>query len=212
MTDRTLLIVDDDPTARETLEALLLSEGYKMTFASSGREALEKLQQTSFDLILCDVMMPGMDGFDVCRRIKASDTLRRIPIILVTALDAQEEMVRGLDAGADEFLTKPVNKTTLRARVRVMLRIKTQFDELGARASGTPDLEALLRARVDRLSQEAELSPREREVLDLLLLGRSSDEIGTVLGITARTAKFHQANVLQKLGADSRMDLLRLFL
>ena len=127
-----VLIVDDTPSMRDALEALLFREGYHLAFAASGQEALDRLQELSPDVILLDVMMPGMDGLQVCERLKADERWRHIPTILVTTLDSQEDLVRGLDAGADEFLTKPVTGLELRARVRTMLRIKQQFDELQA--------------------------------------------------------------------------------
>ncbi|MCX7681493.1 MAG: response regulator [Anaerolineae bacterium] len=125
-----VLIVDDDAGARHTLEALLFPEGYELAFAADGAEALAFLESRLPDVLLLDVMMPGMDGLEVCRRIKGREEWRHIPIILVTALDTREDLVRGLDAGADEFISKPVNGYELRARVRAMLRIKQQFDAL----------------------------------------------------------------------------------
>jgi DNA-binding NarL/FixJ family response regulator len=172
-------------------------------------EAREHLVQAGADLVLCDAIMPGVDGFELCRAIKAHPEWRYTPFILITALDGQSDLLRGLDAGADEFLTKPVDKVVLRARVRVMLRIRAQYRE----ARRAPrDLDSMLRERREQLVAEAALSAREREVLDLLLLGRSHEEIGAALGIAIRTSKFHQGNILKKLGADSRVDLPRLFL
>lgn len=127
-----LLIVDDEPSARATLEALLFPEGYTLTFANDGREALTKLETCRPDTILLDVMMPGMDGFTVCERLKSNPDWQHIPVILITALDSKKDLVRGLEAGADEFLNKPVSRLELRARVRTMLRIKQQYDELKA--------------------------------------------------------------------------------
>jgi signal transduction histidine kinase len=128
----TILIVDDDPSARHMLQALLAREGYDLTLAASGPEALAHIDELAPDVILLDVMMPGMDGFQVCQRLKADKRWRHIPIILVTALASKEALIRGLDAGADEFLSKPVNDLVLRARVRSMLRIKKQYDGLEA--------------------------------------------------------------------------------
>jgi two-component system sensor histidine kinase/response regulator len=128
----TILIVDDEPSARDTLEALLFREGYELAFAASGPETLACLDELVPDVILLDVMMPGMDGFKVCQRLKTDKRWRHIPIILVTALDSKEDLALGLDAGADDFLSKPVNGLELRARVRSMLRIKEQHDELEA--------------------------------------------------------------------------------
>lgn len=125
-----ILIVDDEPITQETLEALLFTEGYDIASASSGAEAMKHLERFKADTILLDVLMPDMDGLELCRRIKAVEGLRHIPIILVTGLDSKEDLSQGLDAGADDFVNKPVNAIELRARVRSMLRIKRQFDEL----------------------------------------------------------------------------------
>jgi len=126
-----VLIVDDEPLARDTLEALLYREGYELLFAINGIDAIQRMKELAPDVILLDVMMPQMTGYEVCQYLKNSPEFRHIPIILVTALDGSDELVRGLDAGADEFLSKPVNSQELRARVRSMLRIKIQYDELG---------------------------------------------------------------------------------
>ncbi len=130
MSKARILIVDDEAVGRKTLQALLIGHGYDLAFAEDGPEALTKAAELVPDLILLDVMMPGMDGFEVCQRIKSDERWRHIPIILVTALDSKDDLVRGLDAGADDFLPKPVNALELRARVRSMLRIKKQHDEL----------------------------------------------------------------------------------
>jgi len=210
MTDpRNILVVDDQESARDTIQALLAHDGHLLTFASNGADALARMSAQNVDLVLCDVMMPKLDGFEVCRAIKADHEWRYTPVILVTALDGQDDLVRGLDAGADEFLSKPLDKVVLRARVRAMLRIRAQYREVRKRAT---DVDAMLRERRHAITTAAALSARECEVLDLLLLGRNHAEIGTALGITPRTAKFHQTNILEKLGADSRLDLLRIFL
>ena len=127
-----ILIVDDDPGGRDTLEAFLSGRGYGLDFTVDGAGCLARVEVQPPDLILLDVMMPGLDGFEVCRRLKSDDRWRHIPVILVTALDSKEDLARGLDAGADDFLHKPVNSLELRARVRSMLRIKSQFDALQA--------------------------------------------------------------------------------
>jgi class 3 adenylate cyclase/DNA-binding response OmpR family regulator len=128
--EATILIVDDTAAARETLEELLFAPDYRLAFASNGYEALVKATELVPDLILLDVMMPDLDGFEVCRRLKAEERYRHIPIILVTALDSKEELAHGLDAGADDFVSKPINKLELRARVRSMLRLKSHYDAL----------------------------------------------------------------------------------
>ncbi len=118
-----ILIVDDTETGREILEALLYSPAYQLVFAVNGFEALEKAAAVTPDLILLDVMMPGMDGFEVCRRLRADAHLAEIPIILVTALDDRNSRIRGIEAGADDFVTKPFDHAELRARVRTITRL-----------------------------------------------------------------------------------------
>ena len=206
-----ILIVDDDPSACHTLEALLSPCGFLCRSVDAGEAALQHLEAHPTDLVIADAMMPVLDGFELCRRIKAHPAWRYIPLVIVTALDDEASMVRGLEAGADEFLFKPINKAVLRTRVRVLLRIRQQYQELMQRSSPS-SIEGLVRRRADELSAELHLSAREREVLDLLLIGRTNEEIGIVLNISTRTAKFHLGNLLQKLGVDSRHELIRLFL
>jgi two-component system cell cycle response regulator len=119
----TILIVDDDPGARDTLEALLILEGYQLALACNGTEALAKAAQLTPSLILLDVMMPDMDGFEVCRRLRAIPLLAEVPIIMVTALDDHDSRLQGLEAGADDFISKPYNRSELRARVRTVIRL-----------------------------------------------------------------------------------------
>lgn len=135
-----ILIVDDEHAGREILADLLLPQGYTFAFASSGAEALAKVPECAPDVILLDIMMPEIDGFEVCERLKADEAWQHVPIFLVTALDSKEDVIRGLDAGADDFLSKPVNRFELRSRVRSMLRIKKQFDELQATMQLRADL------------------------------------------------------------------------
>lgn len=125
-----ILIVDDEPYARQTIEMLLLKESYELFFAEDAHEALAQLDDELPDVILSDVMMPNMDGFELCQRIKRNPKWTHVPIILVTALDSKQDLARGLEAGADDFLHKPINGLELRARVRSMLRIKLRHDEL----------------------------------------------------------------------------------
>lgn len=125
-----ICIVDDNQMAREVIADQLSVESYQVESVSSGIELLDKFDELNPDVILMDVMMPKMNGYDVCDQIKQNETWKHIPIILVTALNGREDMLQGLKAGADEFLTKPVNGAELRARVRTMLRIKNQFDAL----------------------------------------------------------------------------------
>ncbi len=126
----TLLIVDDEPLARETAQSLLWKEGYELQFAANGLEAIRAVRDHEVDVILSDVMMPDMNGFELCEHLKDHSRYKHIPIILITALDSRENLLHGFTAGADDFVSKPVRGTELRARVRSMMRIKHQYDEL----------------------------------------------------------------------------------
>jgi len=118
-----ILIVDDEPQIRELLEAILITEGYDLAFASNGRQALAKTEKWLPDLVLLDVMMPDMDGFEVCQQIRADSRLAETPIIMVTGLDDSTSRLAGIEAGANDFVTKPFNGAELRARVRTIVRL-----------------------------------------------------------------------------------------
>jgi len=126
----TILVVDDDPVQRALLEELLLPEGYRVATAADGEAALEVLLEWSPDVVLLDVQMPKLGGFEVCQRIKSNPETVFTPVVLVTGLRDVADRVQGLEAGADDFLTKPVDRTELLARVRSLARFKAQTDEL----------------------------------------------------------------------------------
>ncbi|HBE32230.1 MAG TPA: response regulator [Cyanobacteria bacterium UBA11368] len=127
-----ILIIDDEESIFEVIEGLLLREGYDLTYVSSGKEALNQIEEIQPDVILLDLMMPEMDGLETCQQIKANQRWCHIPIIMVTALSSKEDLARSLESGADDFLSKPINSIEMRARVRSMLRIKLQYDALAA--------------------------------------------------------------------------------
>jgi signal transduction histidine kinase/DNA-binding response OmpR family regulator len=127
-----ILVVDDESRNRELLKVMLAPEGHAITTAASGEEALAIVAQQPLDLILLDVMMPGMDGYEVALRIKSDATTKNIPVIMLTALDDRNARMRGLSAGADDFLTKPVERAELSVRVRNLLQIKANGDKLRA--------------------------------------------------------------------------------
>jgi two-component system, sensor histidine kinase and response regulator len=127
-----VLVIDDEPDNFDVIEALLPDRGYKLHYASNGTDAIASLEFLQPDVILLDVMMPGMDGMEVCKRIKTLPQWQPVPIIMVTALTAKEDLARCLKAGADDFISKPVNGLELRSRVHSMLRIKQQYDNLQA--------------------------------------------------------------------------------
>jgi signal transduction histidine kinase len=119
----TILIVDDNASARETLVAMLENQEYQIELAEDGFHALQILQRLQPDLILLDVMMPGMDGFEVCRRIRSAPQLAEVPIIILTALDDRASLLQGIESGADDFLIKPIDRYELTARVRTSTRL-----------------------------------------------------------------------------------------
>ncbi|MBI2883005.1 MAG: response regulator [Candidatus Methylomirabilis oxyfera] len=125
-----LLVVDDNAQNIELLTALMEAEGYEVVSAADGLEALAQVADSPPDLILLDVMMPKLDGYAVCRRLKEEVATRLVPIVLLTALGAEEARIRGIEAGADDFITKPFSRTELKARIRSLLRLKTFTDEL----------------------------------------------------------------------------------
>lgn len=129
-TNPVILVVDDQPMNSELLESYLVPEGYEIIKAEDGEAALKAIRENAVDLVLLDVMMPKMDGFEVCRRIKADERLRMIPIVMLTALTAKEDRIKGIDAGAEDFISKPIDKGEVLARVRMLLKMKTLNDRL----------------------------------------------------------------------------------
>ena len=135
-----VLVVDDILANVRLLEAKLTAEYFDVITAMNGVDALEAVQRARPDIVLLDVMMPGIDGIEVCRRIKSNPATHHIPVIMVTALDQPEDRVKGLEAGADDFLTKPVNDVALFCRVKSLARLKMLTDELAARLESVGDI------------------------------------------------------------------------
>jgi two-component system cell cycle response regulator len=135
-----ILVVDDVPANVKLLQARLLAEYFEVLTASGGPEALDICENGKVDVVLLDVMMPVMDGFEVCQRLKSDRATSHIPVVMVTALDQISDRIRGLEAGADDFLTKPVNDLQLLTRVRSLVRLKMLSDELRLRASTTRNI------------------------------------------------------------------------
>lgn len=129
-TNTTILVVDDEASARDIVRGFLMPEGYNFLFAANAIETFSLLKEVAPDVILLDVMLPDVDGFSVCSQIKADARWQHIPVILITALDGKKNLESGYEAGADDFLHKPINDYELRVRVRSMLRIKQQYDSL----------------------------------------------------------------------------------
>jgi signal transduction histidine kinase len=153
----TILIVDDDATARETLTAILEGEKYQLELATTGMQALQMLDKLQPDLILLDVMMPNMDGFEVCRRIRSNPKLAEIPIILLTALDDRSSLLRGIESGADDFISKPVDRHEIIARARTITRLNRYHTLMQQRENINEMAERLITAQEQerqRISRE----------------------------------------------------------
>ena len=161
-----ILIVDDNPLGREALGELLHQQGYTLAFAADGPEALKQAAALAPDLILLDVMMPGMDGFEVCRRLRADANLAEVPVVMVTALDDKAMRLRGLEAGADDFITKPYDRAELRARVKTTTRLnryRRLLNERAALQQAHTDLLASYNATIEGWVHALDLRDKETE-------------------------------------------------
>ena len=179
-----LLVVDDIPANVRVLADILTFSGYRVVTAGGGREGLAKIASDKPDLVLLDVMMPDLNGYEVCAAIRAQATSSMLPVVMVTALDAGEERVKGIEAGADDFLTKPVNRHELLARVKSLLRVKSYHDTIEAQRIELKHLNAGLEARVaEQVGQIERLARLKRfltpKVADLIVSGEIGDPLQT---------------------------------
>ena len=172
-----ILVVDDTPLNVKLLADLLRVKGFAVTSVASGQEALDRIATERPDLVLLDVMMPEMSGYEVCSRIRANADTARLPVVMVTSLDAVTERVKGIEAGADDFLSKPVNQPELLARVRSLLRIKELDDEL---ARLNRDLEQRVTEQVSQLDRLGRLKRFFSPALaEAILAGGADDPLKT---------------------------------
>ena len=179
-----ILIVDDTPANVHILQARLSANGYDIVTAADGEAALAAVRDTQPDLILLDVMMPKMDGFEVCRRLRADPSLPFIPVIMVTAKTDPKDVVAGLEAGGDEYVTKPVDQLALVARVKSMLRIKSLHDTVEALAAERAEWNKTLERRVeDQVGQLEQLGRLKRffspQLAELIVAGGADDPLKT---------------------------------
>jgi adenylate cyclase len=179
-----ILVVDDTPHNVKLLSDLLAAKGYAVVTAASGAEALEQVEKERPDLVLLDVVMPGMSGYEVCQKIRANAAGGILPVVMVTALDPGQERIRGLEAGADDFLTKPINQPELLARVRSLLRIKTLYDTVQTQAGQLAEWNRTLEQRVqEQVAQLERLSRLKRffspQLAELIVTGGADDPLKT---------------------------------
>ena len=179
-----ILIVDDNETNRCLLTARLGAEGYETTEAENGERALAVVREVAPDVILLDVMMPKIDGFEVCRRLKGDSTMGFVPIIMVTARTDSQDVVTGLNAGAEEYLTKPIDHAALVARVRSMLRIKELHDRVETQAAELASWNRTLEQRVvEQLAQIERVTRLKRflspQIAELILSSSPPDALAS---------------------------------
>ena len=179
-----ILVVDDTPQNVKLLTDLLTVKGYAVVTAASGPEALVRIEADRPDLVLLDVVMPGMSGYEVCQRIRADKANGIMPVVMVTALDPAAERIKGLDAGADDFLTKPINLPELLARVRSLLRIKQLYDTVETQSAQLAELNRTLEQRVtEQVGQLERLSKLKRffspQLAELIVTGGADDPLRT---------------------------------
>jgi adenylate cyclase len=179
-----ILVVDDTPRNVKLLADLLTVKGYAVVIAASGRAALSQVETEQPDLILLDVVMPEMSGYEVCRKLRENPATAMLPVVMVTALDPAEERVKGIDAGADDFLTKPINQAELLARVKSLLRIKELHDAVQSQAAELSEWNKRLEQRVQEQVQQLERLERLKrffspQLADLIVSGDAEDPLKT---------------------------------
>ena len=162
--DATILVVDDQPQNLRLLDAVLQPRGYRVVLAESGEEALEVLRREPADIVLLDILMPGMDGYEVCRRIRENEATAFVPVVMITASDTAQK-VRAIEAGADDFVTKPFDQGELLARVRSLVRIKNYHDTIDRQTRELAAWNHELSQRVDAQVSELERANRLRRFL-----------------------------------------------
>jgi DNA-binding response OmpR family regulator len=179
-----ILVVDDTPRNVKLLADLLSVKGYAVTTAVSGREALAKIDEELPDLVLLDVVMPEMSGYEVCRKIRDNAATKMLPVVMVTALDPSQERVKGIEAGADDFLTKPINQPELLARVQSLLRIKELHDMVQLQAAQLAEWNKTLELRVQTQVEQLERLERLKrffspQLAELIVAGGADDPLKT---------------------------------
>jgi len=193
-----ILIIEDDPAYRSMMETILLMEGFAVHSAANGQAGLDLLANKRPDLILCDIMMPGMDGHTVLETIRENNSLSEIPLIFVTALGERSDVRRGMSAGADDYLPKPFSAEELLAAVTGRLRRLEVFSQQSTTVLTDEEQEMLRR-----------ITKREREVLLMVAQGITSREIAENLGVCLKTVEVHRANLMNKLEASNAASLAR---
>jgi DNA-binding response OmpR family regulator len=198
-----ILIVDDTPDNLALLSDALDEVGYMVLVALDGLSALSRIQRRRPDLILLDAMMPGLDGFETCQRIKADAATAEIPVLFMTALTDSEHVVKGFAAGGIDYVTKPINTEEVLARVASHLRTARILQTARAASQAQP-LTLNDEPAYATLSARFQLTEREVEVLRWVACGKTNRDIGDILGLSPRTVNKHLEHVYVKLGVETR--------
>ncbi|MFZ3152258.1 response regulator, partial [Pseudomonas sp.] len=198
-----ILIVDDTPDNLALLSDALDEVGYMVLVALDGLSALSRIQRRRPDLILLDAMMPGLDGFETCQRIKADVATADIPVLFMTALTDSEHVVKGFEAGGIDYVTKPINTEEVLARVASHLRTARILQTARAASQAQP-LTLNDEPAYATLSARFQLTEREVEVLRWVACGKTNRDIGDILGLSPRTVNKHLEHVYVKLGVETR--------
>ena len=197
-----ILVIEDQPQMRKNLATILEMEGFKVICAENGRSGLELARTEKPDLVICDVMMPGLDGYGVLKALHDDTGTATLPFIFLTARSDKSDLRSGMNLGADDYLTKPVSRVELLAAVKVRLsRRQAHAAEIeSAKSAGgfNPDFSTA------KPLESLGLTPREAEVLLWVAQGKSNGDIGILLGMAEKTVKKHMGNIFDKLGLEGR--------
>ncbi len=192
----TVLLVDDAPDELRMLADALEDAGYTTLVATDGESAITRIARITPDVVLLDDRMPGIDGFETCRRLRAIDAMAAVPIIFMTGLHETERIVEGLDAGGNDYLVKPVVPSVLIARIRAHLRAARLSMPSAPSAPAAPPPAAL--------AGLSGLTPREIDVIEWVAKGKTNRDIAEILGMSPRTVNKHLEHIYAKLGVETR--------
>ncbi|MEO0316990.1 MAG: hypothetical protein RL404_667 [Pseudomonadota bacterium] len=186
------LIVDDVPDNLSLLSDALSEAGYTVLVATDGQSALDSLQKVMPDVILLDAVMPGIDGFETCQRIKQIDRAQHVPVIFMTGLTETEHVVKGFASGGIDYVTKPIDPAEVLARVATHIRTARMITQAMKVIAASPNLD------------QYQLTPRETDVLGWVAKGKTNRDIGEILGMSPRTVNKHLEHIYVKLGVETR--------
>jgi len=197
-----ILVIEDQPQMRKNLATILEMENFQVTIAADGPTGIALARTSQPDIVVCDVMMPGLDGYSVLEKLRADPATATLPFIFLTAKGDKTDLRTGMNLGADDYLTKPVSREDLLAAIQVRLgRRRTHEAELASAKSGgsfNPNFES------PKPLESLSLTPRESEVLLWVAQGKSNGDVAIILGIAEKTVKKHMSSIFGKLGVEGR--------